>query len=235
MLSFKGMRFPIDVMLVCIRWYVAYPLSYRHIEEMMREWGVSVDHSSINRWAIRFLPLIEKIARLPSANARRRAPAWRIVSFSLYAAMLLTLYLTSSLYHGVRGTAKDVPRKMDQCAIYLLIAGSFIDAWEYGPAAQAPVAHLLRVLREQAYGPAAQVLQIDQGEGRVRKSGASRWTCRALPKATGSINCALPWLVVSGEGGGVAMARKHVVEALLVLRDGASFEEIYIVGGQKME
>ena len=47
MLNFKGMRFPIDVILVCIRWYVAYPLSYRHLEEMMEERGVSVDHSSI--------------------------------------------------------------------------------------------------------------------------------------------------------------------------------------------
>ena len=63
MLNFKGMRFPIDVILVCIRWYVAYPLSYRHLEEIMEERGVSVDHSSINRWAIRFLPLIEKMAR----------------------------------------------------------------------------------------------------------------------------------------------------------------------------
>jgi len=62
MLSFKGMRFPIDVILVCIRWYAAYPLSYRHLEEMMEERGVSVDHSSINRWAIRFLPLIEKLS-----------------------------------------------------------------------------------------------------------------------------------------------------------------------------
>ena len=63
MLNFKGMRFPIDVILVCIRWYVAYPLSYRHLEEMMEERGVSVDHSSINRWAMRFHPLIEKMAR----------------------------------------------------------------------------------------------------------------------------------------------------------------------------
>jgi putative transposase len=44
MLSFKGMGFPIDVVLICIRWYAAYPLSYRHIEEMMEERGVSVDH-----------------------------------------------------------------------------------------------------------------------------------------------------------------------------------------------
>ena len=63
MLNLKGMRFPTDVILLCIRWYVAYPLSYRHLEEMMEERGVSVDHSSINRWAIRFLPLIEKMAR----------------------------------------------------------------------------------------------------------------------------------------------------------------------------
>ena len=63
MLNTKGMRFPIDVILVCIRWYAAYPLSYRHLEEMMHERGVFVDHSSINRWAIRFLPLLEKVFR----------------------------------------------------------------------------------------------------------------------------------------------------------------------------
>lgn len=51
-----------DVILVCIRWSAAYPLSYRHREEMMQKRGVSVDHS-INWWAIRFLPLIEKMAR----------------------------------------------------------------------------------------------------------------------------------------------------------------------------
>ena len=63
MLNFKEMRFPIDIILVCIRWYVAYPLSYRHLEEIMDERGVSVDHSSINRWAICFLPLIEKVSQ----------------------------------------------------------------------------------------------------------------------------------------------------------------------------
>lgn len=47
----KRMRFPIDIILVCIRWYAAYPLSYRHIEEMLEERGVFVDKSSINRWS----------------------------------------------------------------------------------------------------------------------------------------------------------------------------------------
>ena len=75
MLSFKGMRFPIDVILVCVRWYAAYPLSYRHIEEMMEERGVSVDHSTINRWAIRFLPLIEKLSR---EHKRKVGSSWRM-------------------------------------------------------------------------------------------------------------------------------------------------------------
>ena len=75
MLNFKGMRFPIDVILVCIRWYVAYPLSYRHLEEIMAERGVSVDHSSINRWAIRFLPIVEKMGR---KHKRPAGGSWRM-------------------------------------------------------------------------------------------------------------------------------------------------------------
>jgi putative transposase len=75
MLKFKGMRFPIDVILVCIRWYAAYPLSYRHLEEIMEERGVSVGHSSINRWTIRFLPLIEKMAR---KHKRPIGSSWRM-------------------------------------------------------------------------------------------------------------------------------------------------------------
>ena len=75
MLATKGMRFPIDVILVCIRWYAAYPLSYRHLEEMMEERGVFVDHSSINRWAIRFLPLLEKVFR---KHKRPVGGSWRM-------------------------------------------------------------------------------------------------------------------------------------------------------------
>jgi putative transposase len=49
MLKFKGMRSPINMILVCIRWYEAYPPSYRHLEEMIEERGMSVDHSCIDR------------------------------------------------------------------------------------------------------------------------------------------------------------------------------------------
>jgi putative transposase len=61
MLKMKGMRFPKEIILLCIRWYAAYPLSYRNLEEMIQERGVYVDHSSVSRWAVRFLPMLEKI------------------------------------------------------------------------------------------------------------------------------------------------------------------------------
>jgi putative transposase len=79
MLNFKGMRFSIDVILVCIRWHAAYPLSYTHLEKMTEERGVSVDHSTINRWAIRFLPLIEKMARKRKRKHKRSVGgSWRM-------------------------------------------------------------------------------------------------------------------------------------------------------------
>ena len=54
-----------------------------------------------------------------------KADPWKIVSFSIYGATLIMLYLTSTLYHSLRGGAKDVFRKLDHCAIYLLIAGTY--------------------------------------------------------------------------------------------------------------
>ena len=50
---------------------------------------------------------------------------WKVVSFSIYGAMLLWLYLASTLYHSLRGRAKRIWCKFDHCAIYLLIAGSY--------------------------------------------------------------------------------------------------------------
>ena len=57
--------------------------------------------------------------------AALKADPWRIVSFSVYGATLVLLYLFSTLYHSTRGRAKGVFRKLDHCAIYLLIAGTY--------------------------------------------------------------------------------------------------------------
>jgi hemolysin III len=57
--------------------------------------------------------------------AARLGDPWKIVSFSIYGAMLVALYAFSTIYHSVRGPAKVLLRKFDHCAIYLLIAGTY--------------------------------------------------------------------------------------------------------------
>jgi putative transposase len=49
MVNFKGRHFKREILLWAVRWYVAYPISYRQLEEMMAERGVAVDHSTLNR------------------------------------------------------------------------------------------------------------------------------------------------------------------------------------------
>jgi transposase-like protein len=68
--SFKGAHFPQDIILTAVHWYVAYPLSTRHVEELMRERGVHVDHSTVNRWVIKYSPPLE------AAFHRRKRPVW---------------------------------------------------------------------------------------------------------------------------------------------------------------
>jgi transposase-like protein len=58
--SFKGSHFPKEVILMGVRWYVAYSLSTRHVEELMEERGVEVAHSTINRWVIKYSPQLEE-------------------------------------------------------------------------------------------------------------------------------------------------------------------------------
>src|SRR6202030_3397825 len=60
MIEFKGSHFEREVILRGVRWYVAYPISYRQLEEMMRERGVEVDHSTLNRWVLKYVPFLEQ-------------------------------------------------------------------------------------------------------------------------------------------------------------------------------
>ena len=63
MINFKGHRFKKEMILLCVRWYLAYPLSYRNLEEMMAERGATVDHSTIYRWVRKFVPKLEPTFR----------------------------------------------------------------------------------------------------------------------------------------------------------------------------
>ena len=61
MLDFTGRHFTKFLILQSIRWYLSYPLSYKHVEELMKERGVKVDHSTINRWVIKYAKDLEFI------------------------------------------------------------------------------------------------------------------------------------------------------------------------------
>ena len=61
--TFVGFRFPPDVIVLAVRWYLRFGLSYRDIEELLAERGVEVDHVTVYRWVLRFTPLLADAAR----------------------------------------------------------------------------------------------------------------------------------------------------------------------------
>jgi transposase-like protein len=71
----KRQHYPLEVMLTCVRWYVAYPLSLRHIEEMMAERGVFVDHATVHRWSLKILPALTEAFR---RRQRSVGKSWRM-------------------------------------------------------------------------------------------------------------------------------------------------------------
>jgi IS6 family transposase len=56
--GFVGFRFPPEVILLAVRWYLRYGLSYRDLEELLAERGIEVDHVTLYRWVERFTPLV---------------------------------------------------------------------------------------------------------------------------------------------------------------------------------
>jgi len=72
---FKWRHFQADIILLNVRWYCRYALAYRDLEEMMQERGIEVDHSTINRWVLKYAPELDKRIRphLQAAN-----DSWRV-------------------------------------------------------------------------------------------------------------------------------------------------------------
>jgi len=61
---FKWRHFEAEIILLCVRWYLRYSLSYRDLEELMRERGLQVDYTTIYRWVQRYAPELDKRCRL---------------------------------------------------------------------------------------------------------------------------------------------------------------------------
>jgi transposase, IS6 family len=72
---FRGRHFRSEIIVLCVRWYLRYPLSYRDLEEMMAERGSVVDHSTIARWVLHYAPILnQRIGR----EMRRPNRSWRV-------------------------------------------------------------------------------------------------------------------------------------------------------------
>src|SRR4051794_41918599 len=60
---FRGFRFPAEIILWAVRWYLQFPVSYRDLERMLADRGVVVDHTTMYRWVQRFAPELERRGR----------------------------------------------------------------------------------------------------------------------------------------------------------------------------
>ncbi len=72
---FKWRHFESEIILLCVRWYLWYALSYRDLEEMMLERGLSVDHTTIYRWVQRYAPELDKRCR---SHLKACNDSWRV-------------------------------------------------------------------------------------------------------------------------------------------------------------
>jgi putative transposase len=91
----QRMHYPLKVMLVCVRWYAAYSLSFRNIEDMMAECGVFVDHSTLHRWSIKMLPVLTAMFR------QRKRPVGRS-GVDLFSVLKVTVRRASNDAVAVR-------------------------------------------------------------------------------------------------------------------------------------
>ncbi|WP_274851781.1 IS6 family transposase [Serratia marcescens] len=73
--AFHRLHYPVDIIAQCVRWYLAYALSLRNLEEMMAERGIIVDHSTLHRRVIRLVPLLNKAFRRHKRSVGR---GWRM-------------------------------------------------------------------------------------------------------------------------------------------------------------
>jgi transposase-like protein len=94
--AFAGFRFPPEVIVLAVRWYLRYGVSYRDVEELLVERGVEVDHVTVYRWVERFTPLLADAARFC-----RHAPGDR--------------WHVDEPYVRVNGVWRYVYRAVDQC------------------------------------------------------------------------------------------------------------------------
>jgi transposase-like protein len=149
--AFTGFRFPREVIVLAVRWYLRYGLSYRDVEELLAERGVQVDHVSIYRWVRRFAPILAEAARCAQHAIGSRwqvdetyvkvAGCWRYVYRAVDEyGQVIDVYVSPRrdsgaarrFFHRALATAVVAPVEVvtDQAACYLRVLGEVLpEAW----------------------------------------------------------------------------------------------------------
>lgn len=148
---FKWRHFQAEIILLNVRWYCRYALSYRDLEEMMQERGVEVDHSTINRWVLKYAPELEKRIR---PHLRSTNDSWRV----------------DETYIKVKGRWKYLYRAVDSLGNTLdfllsakrdaAAAERFLRKMLNAPHTQVP--RVINVDKNAAYPPAINQLTADE-------------------------------------------------------------------------
>jgi transposase-like protein len=147
--AFAGFRFPPDVIVVAVRWYLRFGLSYRDVEELLTERGVEVDHVTIYRWVQRFAPLLADAAR-PCRHAAgdrwyvdetyvRVAGRWRYVYravdqfgqvIDVFVSPRRDVAAARRFFERAIGTTKVTPAEVitDQAATYPAVLDELLPA-----------------------------------------------------------------------------------------------------------
>ena len=147
---FKGRHFPGEVIILCVRWYLRYPLAYRHVAELLAEHGVQVDASCIWRWVQAYAPELNKRCR-PHLKPTNKS------------------YRTDETYIKVKGEYKYLYRAVDstgQTIDFLLTARRDAAAAKrfFRAALSAPgnpVPRVINVDRNPAFPPAVEALKAE--------------------------------------------------------------------------
>jgi transposase-like protein len=148
---FKGRQYPGEVIVLCVRWYLRYPLSYEHVSELLAERGVEVDPSCIWRWVQAYAPELNKRCR-PFLKPTNKS------------------YRIDETYIKVKGQDKYLYRALDSCGQTI---GFLLTAKRDAASAKRflvraiaasgnPMPRVMNVDKNPAYAAAVEALKVDR-------------------------------------------------------------------------
>jgi transposase-like protein len=147
--AFAGFCFPPEVIVLAVRWYLRFGLSFRDVEELLAERGVEVDHVTVYRWVQRFTPLLANAARPCRHRVGDRRPVdetyvkvagqWRYVYraidqfgqvIDVYVSSLRDTKAARRFFERAIGTTKIAPAEVitDQAPVYPVVLEDLLPA-----------------------------------------------------------------------------------------------------------